>query len=210
MEAIEAIGEADNSESKLKYFDNGGRIKDGYAATFSDRAISNGKVSTSVTKINSLSKGSDANEYSRGYHIMGDGISGMRIGDSLDSITIYKLVKIEESIKEADVHPSEDHWPHDKPYPKTPPVSADLANDAVDGHLERAAQALAKDAIQQAAGVYDEEGPGEGKFATGAQSQDEYVRIAAKRFLDKDYKKAILVNFQKHYADWVDYWLDET
>lgn len=121
-----------------------------------------------------------------------------------------KLMEAIDNIEEADVHPSEEHWPHDKPYPKTPPVSADLANDKVDAFLERAAQALAQDAIQQAAGVYDEEGPGEGKFATGAQTQDEYVRIAAKRFLDKDYKKAILVNFQKHYAEWVDYWLDET
>ncbi|MHA1290323.1 MAG: hypothetical protein ACTSPB_23315 [Candidatus Thorarchaeota archaeon] len=121
-----------------------------------------------------------------------------------------KLMEAIDAIEEADVHPSDDRWPHDKPYPKTPPVSADLANDRVDGFLERAAQALAQDAIQQSAGVYDEEGPGEGKFATGAQSQDEYVRIAAKRFLDKDYKKAILVNFQKHYIEWVDYWLDET
>lgn len=104
----------------------------------------------------------------------------------------------------------EDMWPHDKPYPKTPPVSADLANADVENHIERAAMALAKDAIVQAAGVYDEEGPGKGKFATGAQSQDEYVRIAAVRFLDKDYKKAILVNFQQQFEEYVDYWLNET
>ncbi len=114
------------------------------------------------------------------------------------------------AIEEEDVHPSEDHWPHDKPYPKTPPVSPDLANADVENFIEKAAMALAKDAIVQAAGVYDEEGPGEGKFATGAKSRDEYVRIAAHRFLDKDYKKAILVNFQQQFSEYVDYWLDET
>jgi len=121
-----------------------------------------------------------------------------------------KLMEAVEHLEEADVHPSADHWPHDKPYPKTPPVSADLANADVENHLERAAMALARDAIVQAEGVYDEEGPGEGKFATGAKTQDEYVRIAAHRFLTKEYKKTILVNFQQQFNEYVDYWLDET
>jgi hypothetical protein len=107
METIDAISEADGDElgtldrwpgeagyeSKLKYFENDGSIKDGFAATLSDRSISNGKVSTTVTKIDSLSKGSGTSSYNDGYHVMGDGISGMLIG-SLDSITIYKLVKV--------------------------------------------------------------------------------------------------------------------
>ena len=45
-----------------------------------------------------------------------------------------------------EVHPSEDHWPHDKPYPKTPPVTPDLANADVENFIEKAAMALAKDA----------------------------------------------------------------
>ncbi len=105
---------------------------------------------------------------------------------------------------------NDDMWPHDEPFPKKPGASGDLASPDVERHIESAAAALAKDAIEQAAGVYDEEGPGEGKFATGAQNQDEYVRIAARRFLDKDYKKAILAEFEKQFDEYIDYWLDET
>lgn len=67
-----------------------------------------------------------------------------------------------------------------------------IANDDVELFLTRAAQALAQDAVEQAGGVYDEEGPGEGNFATGAQNRHQYIEIAAKKFLDQEYQKSIM------------------
>ena len=148
-----------------------------------------------------------ASIYSFGRH------SGLYNPETLDgSENYHKLVdELELLVAGPDERfMGEDMWPHDKPFPKKPPVSTDLANPDVERYIESAAAALAKDAIVQAAGVYDEEGPGEGKFATGAQSQDEYVRIAAARFLDKDYKKAIIVNFQQQFDEYIEFWLNET
>ena len=113
---------------------------------------------------------------------------------------VYDEDDFDESVEQinADVHPSENRWPHDKPFPKKPSVSSDLdtSEGQVEHYLEASAQWLAKEAIELAGEVYDSEGPGEGKFATGAKSRDEYVRIAAPRFLDKDYKKAVIIAFQ--------------
>ena len=113
-----------------------------------------------------------------------------------------------DRIEEADVHPSADHWPHDKPFPKNPSSPGDINNDEVTKHVGEAAKALAKDAVELAAGVWDDEGDGEGEFATGATSGREYVSIAAPRFLTKDVKKAILAEFEEQFDDYVKYFLE--
>lgn len=82
------------------------------------------------------------------------------------------------------------------------------ANDEVSAHLEAAAKALAKDAVQQAAGVWEEEGDGEGKFKTGATTGREYVRIAAPRFLDKEVKNAVMTEFTEYFHEYVEYFLE--
>lgn len=76
-----------------------------------------------------------------------------------------------------------------------------IDNDEVERHLVQAAHALAKDAVKQSVGVYDEEGPGTGKFASGAQNVHQYVEWAAPRFLSPDYQKDIMYDFIEMYAD---------
>ncbi len=107
-----------------------------------------------------------------------------------------------------DVHPGEDHWPHDKPFPKNPSASGDINNDEVTELIGEAAKALAKDAVELAAGVWDDEGDGEGKFQTGATTGREYVSIAAPRFLTKDVKKAVLAEFEAQFNEYVTYFLE--
>ena len=94
---------------------------------------------------------------------------------------------------------NDDMWPHDKPFPKKPPISDVISTEAgqMEAYLEAAAGWMAAEAIELAGEVYDEEGPGEGRFTTGAKTREEYVNIAARRFLTKDVKKAVIVNFQK-------------
>lgn len=108
---------------------------------------------------------------------------------------IRKLMETLNNIEEGDM------WPHDEPFPKKPTPHGTIANDDAELYIARVAQALAKDAVEQAAGVYDEEGDGEGKFATGAKNVQQYVRIAAPRFLTKDYKKAIIQALQQEFDD---------
>jgi hypothetical protein len=76
-----------------------------------------------------------------------------------------------------------------------------IANDDAEMAIARVAQALAKDAVEQAAGVYDEEGDGEGRFRTGAQNKQEYVNIAAKKFLSPDYKRDIIHALQQEFDE---------
>lgn len=80
-----------------------------------------------------------------------------------------------------------------------------IANDEVEGHIEQAAKALAKDAVIQAAGVWDDEGDGHGKFQTGAKTGREYVVAAAPKFLDDEYKGAIMAEFEKYFNEYVQY-----
>ena len=84
------------------------------------------------------------------------------------------------------------------------PYTYGIANDEVELYLVRAAQALAKDAIEQAVGVYNEEGPGERKFASGAQNVHQYVHWAAPRFFDKEYQRSLMAEFREMYEDAVD------
>ncbi len=105
--------------------------------------------------------------------------------------------KLIEAVEKLD----EDMWPDDKPFPKKPTPHTTIANDDAELYIARAAQALAADAVEQAAGVYDDEGDGEGRFATGAKNQAQYVAIAAPRFLTKDYKKAIIQAFQREFDE---------
>jgi hypothetical protein len=104
---------------------------------------------------------------------------------------IRKLMEALETI-------NDDMWPHDKPFPKKPPVSPglDTGPGQMEAYLEASAQWLAQEAIELAGEVYDEEGPGKGKFATGATTREEYIAYAAPRFLTKDYKKEVIVAFQ--------------
>jgi len=74
-----------------------------------------------------------------------------------------------------------------------------VANAEAELALTRTAQALAKDAVEQAAGVYDEEGPGEGKFATGAKNRHQYVHIAAPKFLDGEYSRSIIAYLKEKF-----------
>lgn len=99
------------------------------------------------------------------------------------------------------VREASDMWPGDKPFPKKPTPHGTIANDDAELFIARAAQALAKDAVEQAEGVYNDEGDGEGKFATGAKNVNQYVQIAAPRFLTKDYKKAIIQAFQREFDE---------
>lgn len=84
----------------------------------------------------------------------------------------------------------------------------DIANAEVEQYISDAAKALAKDAVLQASGVWDEEGDGEGRFKTGAQSGKEYISIAAPRFLDDEYKGAIMREFEKEFNEHVAYFLE--
>ena len=84
----------------------------------------------------------------------------------------------------------------------------DVGNAEVEQHISAAAKALAKDAVLQSSGVWDEEGDGEGRFKTGAQSGKEYISIAAPRFLDDEYKGAIMREFEKEFNEHVAYFLE--
>jgi hypothetical protein len=84
----------------------------------------------------------------------------------------------------------------------------DVGNSEVEQHISEAAKALAKEAVQQAAGVWEDEGDGEGKFYTGAKSGKEYVSIAAPRFLDDEYKGAIMAEFEREFHNYVEYFLE--
>jgi hypothetical protein len=83
-----------------------------------------------------------------------------------------------------------------------------VENDEVEQHLDAAAKALAKDAVLQASGVWDEEGDGSGRFHTGAQSGKEYISAAAPRFLDDEYKGSIMAAFQNSFDNYVQYFLE--
>ena len=114
-----------------------------------------------------------------------------------------------DAIEEADVHPSEDNWPHDKPFPKNPGASGDINNDEVTQLIGEAAKALAKEAVELSAGVWDDEGDAESdQFRTGATTGREYVSIAAPRFLTKDVKKAVLAEFEAQFNEYVTYFLE--
>ena len=76
-----------------------------------------------------------------------------------------------------------------------------IANDDVELALTRAAQALAKDAVDLAAEVWDEEGDAEGWMRTGAQNRHQYVQIAAQDFLDKEYKRSIIAYLEDKFDD---------
>jgi len=80
-----------------------------------------------------------------------------------------------------------------------------IANDEVEQHIEEAAKALAKDAVLQAVGVWNEEGDGEGRFQTDARNAKEYVSIAAPRFLDDEYKQEIMDQFEEYFHQYVSY-----
>ena len=140
--------------------------------------------------------------------------SGLFNPDTLDGSEIWhdiisELDRLQSTaIEEEDVHPSEDNWPHDKPFPKNPGVSGDINNDEVTQLIGEAAKALAKDAVELAAGVWDDEGDGEGRFSTGAKTGREYVSIAAPRFLTKDVKKAVLAEFEAQFNEYVTYFLE--
>lgn len=84
-----------------------------------------------------------------------------------------------------------------------------VANDEVEEHLKQAAKALAKDAVIQASGVWDEEGdaPEGSKFHTGAKTGAEYIRAAAPKFLTDEYKKEIMAEFEQHFDEFVEYFL---
>ncbi len=87
-------------------------------------------------------------------------------------------------------------------------VNYSVANTDAEMAITQIAIALAKDAVEQAGGVWDEEGDGEGKFRTGAQSRDEYVNIAARKFLSKDYQRdimhALVTDFKEAVEDELD------
>ena len=80
-------------------------------------------------------------------------------------------------------------------------IDESVDNQEVELHLVRAADALARDAVKQAVGVYTEEGPGTGKFRSGAQNVHQYVEWAAPRFLSPDYQKDIMEVFVDLYKD---------
>lgn len=80
-----------------------------------------------------------------------------------------------------------------------------IANDEVEQHIEEAAKALAKDAVLQALGVWNEEGDGEGRFQTDAKNAKEYISIAAPRFLDDEYKDSIMEQFEEYFHQYVSY-----
>jgi hypothetical protein len=81
-------------------------------------------------------------------------------------------------------------------------------NDEASEHLEQVGKALARAACEQAAGVWDEEGREMGGYDTGAKTGKEYVRYAAPRFLDKEYKGAIMRELEGHFNEYVEYFLD--
>lgn len=83
-----------------------------------------------------------------------------------------------------------------------------VENDEVEKHLDAAAKALAKDAVLQASGVWDEEGRDEGGYDTGAKSGKEYVSIAAPRFLDDEYKSSIMNSFENSFDNYVQHFLE--
>jgi len=83
-----------------------------------------------------------------------------------------------------------------------------VENDEVEKHLDAAAKALAKDAVLQASGVWDEEGRDEGGYDTGAKSGKEYVSMAAPRFLDDEYKGSIMRAFQNSFDNYVQHFLE--
>ena len=78
-----------------------------------------------------------------------------------------------------------------------------VENEEVEQHLDAAAKALAKDAVLQASGVWDEEGRDEGGYDTGAKTGKEYVNLAAPGFLDDEYKKSIMASFQNSFNEHV-------
>ncbi len=88
------------------------------------------------------------------------------------------------------------------------PVLVGIENDEVEEHLDAAAKALAKDAVLQASGVWDEEGRDEGGYDTGAKTGKEYVSIAAPRFLDNEYKGSIMAAFQNSFDNYVQHFLE--
>ena len=136
--------------------------------------------------------------------LMNEYVDGAKtFGNATSPGIVHQLEKTLERATFRHYNLNEDMWPHDKPFPKKPSVSSDLdtSEGQVEHYLEASAQWLAKEAIELAGEVYDSEGPGEGKFATGAESRDEYVRIAAPRFLDKDYKKAVILAFQEAFDE---------
>jgi len=79
-----------------------------------------------------------------------------------------------------------------------------IANDEVEKHVAEAAKALAKDAVLQSAGVYDEEGPGR----SGAQSGRDYIRYAAPKFLDDEVKTSVIKEFERYFDEYVEYFLE--
>jgi len=83
-----------------------------------------------------------------------------------------------------------------------------IENDEAEEHLDALAKSLAKDAVQQAAGVWDEEGREMGGYDTGAKSGAEYVKIAAPGFLDDEYKRSIMAALQQRFDDYVEYFLE--
>lgn len=83
-----------------------------------------------------------------------------------------------------------------------------INNDDVERHIELAAKALAKDAVLQAAGVWDEEGRDELGYDTGAKTGKEYIKIAAPGFLDEGYKAELMAHFDKNFHMYVDYFIE--
>lgn len=83
-----------------------------------------------------------------------------------------------------------------------------VENDEAEQHLEAAAKAIAKDAVLQAAGVWDEEGREMGGYDTGAKTGKEYVRHAAPKFLDDEYKGVICKAFEGYFQQYVEYFIE--
>lgn len=122
--------------------------------------------------------------------------------DVADMAHINELIYDEEDDFEESIEVvGEDMWPHDEKFPKKAPVLSGVDSEHMSDLLHGLAKDLAEEAIENAAGVWDEEGDGEGKFATGAQNQAQYVEIAARRYLTKEYKKTIVVELQRMFDE---------
>ena len=107
----------------------------------------------------------------------------------------------DESVEIVGGEIEEDTWPHDEPFPKKAPVISGVDSEHMADLLHSLARDLAEEAIENAAGVWDEEGDGTGRFATGAQNQAQYVMTAAPRYLTKEYKKTIIVELQRMFDE---------
>ena len=75
-----------------------------------------------------------------------------------------------------------------------------IFSDNIDGHLLQAAQAMAKEAVELSAEVFDEEGGGR----TGITSREQYIVVSSKGFLDASVKQELVDAFEEYYKEAVE------